>query len=38
MMPGSTSTGALLRLATYAWMEGHVEGYDRAMKERAKGG
>jgi hypothetical protein len=30
--------GALLRLAIYAWMEGHVEGYDRAMTERAKGG
>lgn len=26
--------GALLRLGTYAWMEGHVEGYDRAMTER----
>lgn len=26
--------GALLRLGTFAWMEGHVEGYDRAMTER----
>jgi hypothetical protein len=30
--------GALLRLGTYAWMEGCVEVYDRAMTERAKGG